>query len=44
MEPGRRAIVKEFYTNLGERKDMTCYVSGEVDPIWGKDHHPNLEA
>ena len=28
MEPGRRAIGKEFYANLGERKDLTCYVRG----------------
>ena len=28
MEPRRRAIVKEFYANLGERKDLTCYVRG----------------
>ena len=28
MEPGRRAIVKEFYANLGEMKDLTCYVKG----------------
>ena len=26
MEPGRRAIVKEFYPNLGERDDLTCYI------------------
>ena len=28
MEPRRRAVVKEFYSNLGDRKDMTCYVRG----------------
>ena len=26
MELGRKALVKEFYANLGERKDLTCYV------------------
>ena len=26
MEPGRRALVKNFFANLGERKDLTCYV------------------
>ena len=24
MELGRRALVKEFYANLGERRDMMC--------------------
>ena len=28
MELGRRALVKEFYANLGERKDLMCYVRG----------------
>ena len=28
MELGRRALVKEFYANLGQRKDLTCYVRG----------------
>ena len=27
-EPGRRSLVKEFYTNMGERKYLTCYVRG----------------
>ena len=26
LEPGRRALVKEFYVNLGERRNLTCYV------------------
>ena len=26
MEPGKRALVKEFYTNLGERKNPMYYV------------------
>ena len=26
---GQQAIVKEFYANLGEKKDLTCYVKGE---------------
>ena len=28
MEPGRRVLVKEFYANLGERKDLMCYIRG----------------
>ena len=28
MEPGKRAPLKEFYANLGERKDLKCYVKG----------------
>ena len=28
MELGIRALVKEFYANLGERKNLTCYVRG----------------
>ena len=32
MEPERRALVKEFYTNLGaERPDVLCQV--EMDPF-----------
>ena len=26
LEPGRRTIVKEFYANLGDKKNLTCYV------------------
>ena len=33
MEPGRRDIVKEFYPNLGERKDLTCYIRGRWIPF-----------
>ena len=33
MEPGRRALVKEYYANLGERKDLTCYVKGRWIPL-----------
>ena len=29
MKSGRRALVKEFYANLGERKDPTCYIRGD---------------
>ena len=34
MEPGRRALVKEFYANFGERKDLTCYVRGRWILLW----------
>ena len=27
-EPGVRALVKEFYNNLGEQRNLTCYVKG----------------
>ena len=33
MEPGRRVLVKEFYANLGEQKDLTCYVKGRWIPF-----------
>ena len=33
MEPGRRALVKEFYANLCEMKDLTCYVRGRWIPF-----------
>ena len=33
MEPGRRALIKEFYTNLGERRNLTFYVKGEMSPF-----------
>ena len=26
LESGRRALVKEFYANLGDRKKLTCYI------------------
>ena len=46
MEPGRRVVVKEFYANLGERKDMICYVrvGRGVGPFWGKGHLLTLGA
>ena len=33
MEPGRRGLVKEFYTNLCNRKNLTCYVRGRWVPF-----------
>ena len=33
MEPRKRALVKEFYANLGERKDLKCYVRGRWIPF-----------
>ena len=33
MDLGRRAQVKEFYPNLGERKELTCYVGGRWIPF-----------
>ena len=36
IEPRRRAIVKEFYANLGEMKDLTCYVRGRWIPFGEK--------
>ena len=44
MEPRRKASVKEFYANLGERKDLNCYVRGRWISFWGKGHLPNLGA
>ena len=31
--PGRRALVKEFYANLGDRKNLTCYVKDTGVPF-----------
>ena len=36
MEPRRRVLVKEFYTNLGERKDLMLYVRGRWIHFGGK--------
>ena len=33
MELGRRVLVKEFYANLGEQKDLECYVRGRWIPF-----------
>ena len=33
IEPGKRELVKEFYANLGERKDLTCFVSERWIPL-----------
>ena len=33
MELGKRALVKEFYTNLGDRRNLTCYVRGRWVPF-----------
>ena len=32
-DPGVRALVKEFYTNLGEQKNLACYVKGRWIPL-----------
>ena len=42
MELGRRALIKEFYMNLGERRNLTCYVKGEIGPFWRKGHIPTI--
>ena len=39
MELGRRALVKEFYANLGERKNLTCYVRGGWVPLRRSPNH-----
>ena len=33
LEPGRRTLVKEFYANLGDRKNLTCSVRGRWVPF-----------
>ena len=33
MELGRRALMKEFSVNLGERKTLTCYFKGRWVPF-----------
>ena len=30
---GRIALVREFYANLGDRKNLTCYVRGKWVPF-----------
>ena len=32
-ELGVRALVKEFYANLSEQKNLTCYVEGRWIPF-----------
>ena len=32
-ELGVRALVKEFYANLSEQKNLTCYVKGRWIPF-----------
>ena len=33
LEPGKRALGKEFYDNLDERRNLTCYVRGRWVPF-----------
>ena len=33
MKPSIRALLKEFYANLGDRKNLTCYVRGRWVPF-----------
>ena len=33
LETRRRTLVKEFYANLGERRNLTCYVKGRWVPF-----------
>ena len=33
MESGTKALVKEFYANLGDRRNLTCYVRGRWVPF-----------
>ena len=33
MELGQKGLVKEFYVNLGDRKNLTCYVKGRWVPF-----------
>ena len=44
LESGRRALVKEFYANLGDRKKLTCYIRRRWVPFWGKGHLPTLRT
>ena len=30
LKPSRRSLVKEFYANLEDRRNLTCYVRGEM--------------
>ena len=42
-ELGVRALFKEFYANLGEQKNLTCYVRGKWIPFGEKDISQILE-
>ena len=33
LKPGKRAMVKDFYANLGDIKNLTCYVRGRWVPF-----------
>ena len=33
VEPGIKALMKEFYANLGKRRNLTCYVRGRWVPF-----------
>ena len=33
LEPSRRAIAKEFYANLGDKRNLTCYFRGRWVPF-----------
>ena len=35
-EPGVRALVKEFYSNLSKQKNLTCYIKGRWIPFGEK--------
>ena len=40
MEPGRRALVMEFYANLGDRNLLR---QGEMGPFWRNGHLPTAD-
>ena len=37
VELGKRALIKEFYANLGEKRNLTCYVKGRWVPFGERD-------
>ena len=43
-EQGLRALVKEFYANLGEQKNLGCYVRGRWIHFGGKGYLLTLGA
>ena len=32
-DPGVRVLVKEFYANMGKKRNLTCYVMGRMIPF-----------
>ena len=38
MKSGRKTLIKEFYANMGDKKNLTCYVRGRWVPFGERAH------